>query len=502
MEHARGEAEGVRADNDARGIGALQGLRGSEGVLGVSLRAVEAGRAGGTGAYRDQRALPRPHQRRRSAAADNERADDGALPVAAGDTRRWSEGTERSLPRSTGAAEPAAGRHRHRPAHRLREHRQPPAGARRGAGGRNERAARHRREPLAARRPAAVGRACSRAAAPPVLVARWTHSMASCRSCPPTAARCIRPRSHGRVVYGWSPSPASLRPLSGRPQHAARSHRRLEGRRPNRREQGSEALPCDAAWFKHVMALLVSAGLFGLFNVAREPRRRSTASRPAVSNTSPATAASRQFYERLEDELPPSRRDRRRRLHRRAAGGQQLGQQCECRVPGRATRTECFQRIGPGCFFNTGHPCSPAAFTRADAADAESRNRQGVCQSSISAVTLGKRMSGGGASSTSKSSGPGREIQPGQRRDSAGVRPATRPQARCESAGREPGDAARQVRENVFIDRFISVLSAALPARLARGDWVTASSPTRSRSARGKSGCAWRSAPRRAGSSA
>ena len=121
-------------------------------VLGLRVRAAEAGRERRAARWRRSTCpYSRDHQRRRGAAPEgHERADDEAVPGAQADGR-WS------IPRGQSTLHREARTplillllgHRPRAAHRLREHRQPAAGAGRGPVGGDGRPAVDRREPLA-----------------------------------------------------------------------------------------------------------------------------------------------------------------------------------------------------------------------------------------------------------------------------------------------------------------------------------------------------------------
>ena len=97
---ARHGARGLRADHDARVDGAgLEGVRQPAELLGLSVRAAQAGRLDRAGPRRDERRLPSDHQRRRGAAPErHERSDDG--PLQGQDARRRT-GTARARARST-----------------------------------------------------------------------------------------------------------------------------------------------------------------------------------------------------------------------------------------------------------------------------------------------------------------------------------------------------------------------------------------------------------------
>ena len=141
-----------RAADDARPDAAgLQRLRESPAVLGVPVRAPEAGRLDRAGDRRDQRSVSRDRQRRRSAAAEgHERAADGRVQGEADHDRAGPSRAEQLRQRSAHAADHPARRHRHRAADRVREHREPAAGARRRPRRGNGGAPVDRREPPAA----------------------------------------------------------------------------------------------------------------------------------------------------------------------------------------------------------------------------------------------------------------------------------------------------------------------------------------------------------------
>ncbi len=123
-------------------------------------------------------------------------------------------GTEQCAHRGSGAAHAALRRHGLRAAHRLREHREPPAGARRRAQRRNGRPALDRREPRAAHPPAALrvvparppGR--SRRAAGGEVDAR-DHRRASCRTTRPSPCRSRSIRRSCSSPSAWHSQPAS-----------------------------------------------------------------------------------------------------------------------------------------------------------------------------------------------------------------------------------------------------------------------------------------------------
>ena len=111
--------------------------------------------------------------------------------------RRARAGRARCAREAQGAADAAARRHRLRAAHRVREHRQPAAGARGGARRRDGGAAVDRRQPPAARsRSCSPSRCCSRcSAAPPACSSRdWTldaDRRRCCRPRPPTSIAAV-----------------------------------------------------------------------------------------------------------------------------------------------------------------------------------------------------------------------------------------------------------------------------------------------------------------------
>ena len=109
------------------------------------------------GAHAAERAVSRHHQRRRSAAAArHERSDDGAVQGAGSCVLEPGARGQSSVDRE--ARTPLLlllGGHRPGAAHRLREHRQPAAGARGGAVERDGDPPVDRRQPAAADRPAA-----------------------------------------------------------------------------------------------------------------------------------------------------------------------------------------------------------------------------------------------------------------------------------------------------------------------------------------------------------
>ena len=78
------EPKCVRADHDARvDVARVEGIRQPPELLGVPVRAAEAGHVDRAGARGDERRVPADHQRRRSAAAEgHERPDDGAVQGA------------------------------------------------------------------------------------------------------------------------------------------------------------------------------------------------------------------------------------------------------------------------------------------------------------------------------------------------------------------------------------------------------------------------------------
>ena len=102
---ARQRAEGLRADHDARAdVARLEGLRQPPELLGLPVRAAEAGRVDRAGARGDQRRLPRHHQRRRSAAAErHERSDAGAVQ---GESRSASSRGQRGQSSCTAKPKP------------------------------------------------------------------------------------------------------------------------------------------------------------------------------------------------------------------------------------------------------------------------------------------------------------------------------------------------------------------------------------------------------------
>ena len=91
---------------------------------------LEAGCDARAGEDGDQHRLSPDHQRGRSAAPDgHERPDDDALPREGNHRRGRTPRPERHLQRGEHSADPALLDHRHRAAHRVREHREPAAGA-------------------------------------------------------------------------------------------------------------------------------------------------------------------------------------------------------------------------------------------------------------------------------------------------------------------------------------------------------------------------------------
>ena len=188
----------------------------------------------------------RDRQRRRGRPAEgHERGDAGALQGQAGHRRARRPRPEQRHARRGPGPDPAPRRDRLRAADRLRQHRQPAARARRGAGQRDGGAAVDRRQPLAGRPPApdriGAARRDRRRARPGrgALVAHRHHRP------DPAGGHLLheRPaRSHDADLHGGGGDrdrPA-LRAVPGAPQHPARSglgdqeHRRPAVRRPRR----------------------------------------------------------------------------------------------------------------------------------------------------------------------------------------------------------------------------------------------------------------------------
>ena len=299
------------------------------------------------------------------------------------------------------------------------------------------------------------------------------------------------------------------------------------------------------------MALLVSAGLFArsLFNVSRVHLGLKAdnivmfAISPELNGYKPEQ--SRQLFERVEDELQRAagryRRDERdgAAARREATGATRRGGGLQ-RGPGHRHNSR-FNEIGPGYFSDARHPAARRARLHA-------RRRAGAPKVAIvneafakkfnlgRDAVVGKRIGDAAArtpdSSTMEIVGlvQNAKYSDGEEGDSSAVLPARtvrtnalgvhlllragggRPRsvpgehpegdraARRQSAGRE---SARRCRSR-FARTCSSIASSACcrrrsrrSRRCSRRSASTACWPTRCRSARGRSACAWRSAPRR-----
>ena len=205
------------------------GVEQSHQLLGLSLRAAAARRHDRGGARGAQRAVSRDPQRRRgAAAAGHERRD--AWP-SSGPSRSSSSpaawARARRARRLEDAALPAARRHRLRAADRVRQYRQPAAGALGRARDRNGGA------PVDRRRPVAVDRAAADRVAAARGVRRHRRHV---RRAVDARADHVADAGAGRADDGVRRQPArdavrrgrddrhgpAVRPLPGAAQHAAR----------------------------------------------------------------------------------------------------------------------------------------------------------------------------------------------------------------------------------------------------------------------------------------
>ena len=415
---------GLRADHAARADAAgFDGVRQPPQLLGLPVRAAEARRVDRAGARRAmQRAVPRDRQRRRSAAAEgHERADDGAVPgeAAASSSRaarpELGRDGERETPLTlllgvTGA----------RAAHRLREHRQPAARARRGARRRDGGAPVDRREPRAADRPAAHRVAAARgrsAALAGLLVARWTLR-------PDRLAAAGR---GGRDAAGRSSTRRAALRRRADARHRAcssASSRRSTARGPIwcstlKGQAGQPSGARGAARFRTSlataqialsMALLVAAGLFtkSLLNVSRVDLGLKTDNvvtfgvSPELNGYTPERSQAALRAARGASWRAAARRHRGHRRARAAARRQQLGQRRHRRGlqdgPGHRHQL-ALQRSRRRLLPDARHPAaSPAASSRAatplTAPKVAIVNEAFAKKFNLGRDAVGKRMSG------------------------------------------------------------------------------------------------------------
>ena len=228
-------------------------LREPPSVLGVSVRAAQAGRVDRAGTDRHQWSVSRDHQRRRGAAAEGrERPDHDPLQGQDDHRRRRPARPERCGSRGQRPADDPLRRHGNGAAHRLRQHRESLARSRGWPIGRDGRAPLDWRQPQAADRAAAhrvvpAGRAGrDRRPAGGEMDARPDRDHSSARrrrtraiQDGPDDAAVWRGDSRGHGNRVW--------PVPGASQHQARSgHHHQEPGGAGRRRTGGKTIPDDA----------------------------------------------------------------------------------------------------------------------------------------------------------------------------------------------------------------------------------------------------------------
>ena len=307
---------------------------------------------------------------------------------------------------------------------------------------------------------------------------------------------------------------AALRPVSGAAQHAARSGVRAQGPgRPAVRRARGGALP-HVARHGADRAVDGAAGVGGAVHqepVQRQPRRSRAEDRQrrhvrdlaraerlqAGASRGSCSSASRTSSRALPGVTGVTA------SHGAAAARQQLGQR---RVGARASRpvrtptpTRATTRSAPATSARWASRCWPAATSRAPTRSSAPKvaivNEAFAKKFNLGRDAVGKRMGNDGRNGAARHGdrrpGAEREVQRGQGRDPAAVLPPVPPgrrrSARSTSTCGRAGDPEQflanipkvvarldanlpvenlrtlpqQVRENVFLDRFISVLSAA-----------------------------------------
>ena len=224
---------------------------------------------------------------------------------------------EQHAPRGARAAAPAARGHRRGGAHRVRQHREPAAGARRVALDRDGGAAVDRRGPVAARAAAA------RRVVPARPLRRRRRRRRVALDAGPDgvddagrrhAVHAVRAASLGAAVHlrAGARDGRRVRPVPGAAQHASRPRVGVQGRiRPALGREDGQAVPQRLATAQMAlsMALLVSAGLFArsLLNVSRvdlglKPDHLIVFGvSPWLNNYKPDQT--RALFERIEDEI-------------------------------------------------------------------------------------------------------------------------------------------------------------------------------------------------------
>ena len=336
-------------------------------------------------------AVPRDHQRRRSAAAEgHERADAGAVPGQADCcSSRAAADRARCTQKREGAAVAAARRHRVRAADRVREHREPAARARRGARRRDGDPSVDRRQPRAAVAPAArrIVLLALFGGLAGLVVAQWTLDlMAALLPAQATETLALSSIRSVMLFAGGADDRhrAAVRAVPGAAQHAARPGLGAEG--PERASRRARARRRGSArrWRRADRAVDGAAGLGravhkSLVNISRVDLGLKADNvimfgiSPELNGYTPSSARSCSSGSRTSSRALPgvTRRDGSTvpLLAGSNWGNDVVGGRVQSR-PDTDTNSR-FNEVGPGYFSTLGMPLlAGREFTRADALSA------------------------------------------------------------------------------------------------------------------------------------